>query len=361
MMRVSLYLLLCLTWTFGQTEDAYFWAETLVTGEEILSPGYFSVREGRIIEIKSGAVPEGKKAEKSKVIWPGLVDAHCFLGMEGALEETSLAMTPEFSAEDGYNPYEESLKANVLAGLTAWVLAPGDRNLISGKMAIVFGGETQLNTYLLRSQLGTKISLSPRAFFPYRRPTTLMGGAYEIRQGLKTKALPQPWLFLCENKEGIALAVEQIQTHQAKGILYLRQRALFKTLPTYLKSLKYEGAILLETPSLQSSTVVLRLPSQLVQKGFLVAFTSHRRKNAAEALWMGVNLAIRAGLKKEDAMAMITRNPAKIFGVDTEIGRLNIGTWANFIMANDNPLNLSTRIQSVFVKGKKIVLEEQKF
>ena len=45
---------------------------------------------------------------------------------------------------------------------------------------------------------------------------------------------------------------------------------------------------------------------------------------------------IRKGLKKSDALASLTTNPAKIINLDNEIGALEVGKIANFFISSND-------------------------
>jgi imidazolonepropionase-like amidohydrolase len=46
--------------------------------------------------------------------------------------------------------------------------------------------------------------------------------------------------------------------------------------------------------------------------------------------------------------------PAKLIGVDGEVGSLEVGKKANFLILDGDPFAATTSIQRVFVEGKQI-------
>ncbi|NQW46429.1 MAG: amidohydrolase, partial [Planctomycetes bacterium] len=64
------------------------------------------------------AIPVGATVLKAAVVTPGLIDAHCVIGLSGHLNQkqdqdqldTSTAMQPELRAIDAYNPQERLIE-----------------------------------------------------------------------------------------------------------------------------------------------------------------------------------------------------------------------------------------------------------
>ena len=64
-------------------------------------------------------------------------------------------------------------------------------------------------------------------------------------------------------------------------------------------------------------------------------------------------LAVRAGMDKKAALRAITINPAKILGIDSRVGSLEIGKDADFAVWLGDPLNVMSRPAAVWINGKK--------
>lgn len=62
-----------------------------------------------------------------------------------------------------------------------------------------------------------------------------------------------------------------------------------------------------------------------------------------------LRFAVRSGVPLEDAVLAATHNPAKNIGIWDEVGGIQVGKWANFVIM-DKDLN----VKSVYVKGKKV-------
>jgi imidazolonepropionase-like amidohydrolase len=95
----------------------------------------------------------------------------------------------------------------------------------------------------------------------------------------------------------------------------------------------------------------------LHQAGILIAMS-------IEGYWQQRNLPFMAGttaaygLSKEEALALITSNTAKILGIDKQTGTLEIGKDANIIISEGDALDMRTNnISKAYIQGRDINLD----
>ena len=62
--------------------------------------------------------------------------------------------------------------------------------------------------------------------------------------------------------------------------------------------------------------------------------------------------ATRFGLPAEDALRAITSTPAKLLGIDKRLGTLSVGSDADMVAFDGDPLELTTSIRWLLVDGK---------
>src|SRR5690606_4206378 len=96
----------------------------------------------------------------------------------------------------------------------------------------------------------------------------------------------------------------------------------------------------------------------LTDAGVLVAY-------GIDGFWQQRNLPFMAGtaaaygLDKEQALATITSNAAKILGVDDRTGTIEVGKDANIIISGGDALDmLGNRIERAFIQGRDINLDD---
>ena len=65
-------------------------------------------------------------------------------------------------------------------------------------------------------------------------------------------------------------------------------------------------------------------------------------------------VSVAHGLPEEEAIKAITINPARILGVDDQVGSLEVGKTANVVIWSGSPIQLSSKVHTVIIKGKVI-------
>jgi imidazolonepropionase-like amidohydrolase len=84
----------------------------------------------------------------------------------------------------------------------------------------------------------------------------------------------------------------------------------------------------------------------------LSTFSSHN----ARLLWQRAGNAVRLGMDHDAAIRAVTEAPADAFGLKG-YGRLEAGAVANVVVWSGDPLQLGTRVEHVFVRGREQSLE----
>jgi len=97
---------------------------------------------------------------------------------------------------------------------------------------------------------------------------------------------------------------------------------------------------------------------KMQKAGVLVAIRTNESDNVRN-LPFNAAFAANYGLGLEEAIKAITINPAKIFGVDDQIGSIETGKLANFFICDGDPFEMKTRISHVFINGFNIPVESR--
>jgi len=101
-----------------------------------------------------------------------------------------------------------------------------------------------------------------------------------------------------------------------------------------------------------------KLPYLLTEKGILVALIQSGSLQSSRNLPFYAGTAAAYGLDKEEALKLVTSNPAKILGIDQITGTLEQGKDANIIVSEGDLLDMRTsKLQYAFIKGSNLQLE----
>jgi imidazolonepropionase-like amidohydrolase len=66
--------------------------------------------------------------------------------------------------------------------------------------------------------------------------------------------------------------------------------------------------------------------------------------------------AVGFGLPADEALKAVTINPAEIWGQSDKVGSVEKGKWADLLITNGDPLEIQTKVEHVYIKGKEIEL-----
>ncbi|MDU1322847.1 MAG: amidohydrolase [Clostridium botulinum] len=327
-------------------------------------------------------------------VMPGIIDAHCHIGImeegirfEGMdLNEYSSAITPHLRAIDGINPRDLAFQSAIEAGITTVMTGMGSSNPIGGQFAIIKTYGKSVDEMLVKAPAALKIAFgeNPKSIFGKKgsMPITRMGTAALIRETLykaknymnrKEEALKEGKIFDIDIKMEAIIPVLKKEiplkahAHRSDDILTaIRIAKEFDLKLTidhgteahlvadYIKesgfpviagpNMNFRGKV--ETQNRSYNTTKI-----LQEKGILYAMITDHPVVPIEFLPMSSALAVKNGLKEEDALKAITINPAKILGIDDRVGTLEEGKEADICIYNDSPLNINSKNMYTIISG----------
>jgi imidazolonepropionase-like amidohydrolase len=95
----------------------------------------------------------------------------------------------------------------------------------------------------------------------------------------------------------------------------------------------------------------LSQPAELASAGVKFAFGSFDNSFARRLGQQAAN-AVAHGLPYEEALKAVTVYPAQILGLADQVGTLDSGKIANVIVTTGDPLELTTEVRYLFIKGQ---------
>ena len=163
--------------------------------------GDIRILDGHISEI--GAHLEQLEDEDvldatNKYVYPGLVEAHCHLGMEESsirmegndVNESSDPVTPHVRAIDGCNPMDETIRHACEAGVTTVAAGPGSANVIGGTFMVYKTYGNCIDDMVIKNPVAMKCAFgeNPKRVYQESKIKTRMNIAALLRETLyKTK------------------------------------------------------------------------------------------------------------------------------------------------------------------------------
>jgi imidazolonepropionase-like amidohydrolase len=103
---------------------------------------------------------------------------------------------------------------------------------------------------------------------------------------------------------------------------------------------------------------LLSQPAELAAAGLKFAFASFDN-SFARRLGQNAANAVAYGLPYEEALKAVTLYPAQIFGLDRQTGTIEQCKIADLIVTNGDPLELTTDVKYLFIKGQLTSLDNR--
>lgn len=372
----------------------------------VVENGTLLVKDGRIVAVgKNLPVPPGARVihAEGKVICPGFIDSGNRLGLVEIerektthdSEEDSGPIQARIRAADSLNPASETIRVARAEGITASVITPTEGNPVSGQSAIIRLDGASVPDMVIKEPAALLLTLGSSS---RNRPgvlgrmksdaTSRMGTMALIRQAfLDAEAYREAWkgsarkrgeappkkdlnldvlLKALEGKlpvvvsarrrsdleEALALAREfrlkLILSHATEAYQIAGKLASWHV-PVVVGPV-LEGPVSVETKNAREDNAAI-----LTRAGVLVAFQTDDVLQVRD-LPFQVEYAIGSGLPDVEALKAVTLNPARIFGVEKDLGSLQPGKLADFLVLDGMPFHHTTHVEAEYIRGKKVDL-----
>ncbi len=356
------------------------------------------VKEGKISRIGKGL-----KAGSAEIVsaaglrvYPGFVDAHSHLGLDGYgigyegadYNEMNDIVSPHLRGIDGFKPGQPDFLHAALAGVTTVNTGPGSANVLGGTFLAVKTVGRRAEDMLVKMETAMKCAFgeNPKRVYREKSDSSRMTTAAKLREMLfkaheyeeKKKAagsdiskLPSfdmkleallPVIRGDMPLKAHAHAVEDIFT----ALRIAREFHLKITLEhvteghLIVEELAKEGVPLAVGPSLTGASKfelrnkTFETPGILAKAGCLVSIITDAPVIPQEYLPMCAALAVKSGMDPFQALQAITINPAIHSGIADRVGSLEAGKDADIILMKGNCLDVAVKPEAVFIMGKRV-------
>ncbi|MCT4593815.1 MAG: amidohydrolase [Anaeromicrobium sp.] len=370
-------------------------AHIYTMGEKNYEHGALLIKDKKIEYV--GPNLEEKDAEivmdaKGKFVMPGMIDAHCHLGMwedavgfEGADgNEIVDPVSPQLRAIDAINPMDRCFEEALLGGITTVATGPGSANVIGGQFSVIKTHGDRIDDMIVKETLAMKCAFgeNPKRCYSNikKSPSTRMATAAIMREALmkakeyvdnKKKDKDTKFNMKYEALEKV-LSKEiplKAHAHRADDILTaLRIAKEFDLditlehcteahlITKYLKEGYQKGIIigptLSERSKIELKNLTFKTAGILEKEGIEFAIMTDHPVIPLQYLPLCAGLAAREGLKEDTALRSITINPAKILGIDHRVGSLEVGKDADVVIFDGHPFDLRSKVDKVIVNGE---------
>jgi imidazolonepropionase-like amidohydrolase len=381
----------------------------------VIENGVVVMQNGRITAVggPGTAIPSGAKVVDATgmTVYPGLIDSETHLGlteisadrMTNDEIEMSDEIMPHMHVYDAFHAETALIPVTRINGITNAIVAPASGDTLPGQDSFIQLAGASATEMLTVRDIAMPLNFTGaqrrnQSFEAAKFPFTRMGMASQLRQAfidaqdyeqklaayekkkssndekerekagappkrdLKLEALlpylhgKKPVVLAAEQPNDLLTALELANEFHMKVILnHVTHSAslLDKIAATGLPVIV--GPIYEQPKESERYDAVYSMPAQLAKRGVKIAFASydaHQSRNLPYA----AGYAVGFGLPADEALKALTINPAQMWGVDKDLGSLEVGKLGNVVVASGDPLDVKTDVKHVFIQGQEIPL-----
>lgn len=372
--------------------------------------GSILIRDGKIAEVGEKVMtPPGARVVDAggKHVMPGIIDCHTHIALD-SINEGSISVSSMVDVGEMLNPENKSIYLALAGGVTTANALHGSANSVGGQNVLFKTRWGQNADGLLFKQakpslkiaLGENVKRSgnaqgfqmPGAQQNLRYPGTRMGvedvirdaftrareyqkelKEYEAKKARGEAALPvrrnlelEPLVEVlegrrlvhahCYRSDEILMLMRIFDDFGIKGVTYQHVLEGYKVAKEIAR--RGDGASTFSdwwNYKVEAADAIPYNAAIMQKKGVLVSLNSDdaggaelmRRLNTEAAKVMKYG-----GLTEDEALAMITINPARQMQIDQWVGSIEAGKDADIVIYDKHPLSMYSKVEKVFIEGK---------
>ena len=328
-----------------------------------------------------------------KTVIPGLVDSHSHIGSPAG-GDSSVPIQPDVRVLDAVDVRATSIRRAQAGGVTTANVMPGSGHLLSGQtiyLKLRRGNTIDDLTILLPDghvASGLKMANGTNSIrttgtgpFPgtraksaalvreqfikaveYRDKIRKAGDASKMpARDLAMEALVEVLdgkrtvHFHTHRHDDIITVIRLSQEFGFKPVLHHVSEG-WKVADQIAKAGLAASLTLVDSPGgkLETLDVAFKTAAVLDKAGVLVGFNTDDPITDSRIFLRSAGLAVRAGLSPEKALYAMTMAGARMLGLESRIGSLELGKDADFVVLSGDPLSVYTHIEQTWVEGKKV-------
>ena len=350
------------------------------------------IKDGKIIKIEKDLIGEEVFDASGLNVYPGLVEAHCHMGLDGYgigferadCNEYGNPDTPELRAIDGINPLDPVFEKAREAGVTTVCTGPGSANVLGGTFTAIKTIGSRVDDMVVKEEVAMKCAFgeNPKRCYKDKGTYSRMSIAANLRNMLfKTKEYmdkkehdEKKPAFDMQMEALIPVLKRQIplkaHAHAADDIFTAIRIAKEFNVKLTLEHVT-EGHLIANDlvkenypmavgPTLTHATKFelkdksWTTPKVLSDLGGQVSIITDSPVIPEQHLPMCASLAIKAGMDPFKALQAITINPAKHIGIEDRVGSLEVGKDGDVLITKGDLFAIDHDVVCVLIDGNRI-------
>jgi imidazolonepropionase-like amidohydrolase len=331
-----------------------------------------------------------------KYVTPGIVDSHSHIALDDDVNEATSPITPHMMMKDAFDYQDKAIYRALAGGVTTSLLLHGSANMIGGQAVVIKHKYGLSRDELLFPNAPRSIKFAsgenPKRVYGGRDqlPSTRMGNfavqrealvqaqdymkewdAYDakVKRGDKDASAPKRDLKM-EALADVLRGKLMVQIHCYRADEFLTEIAMAHEFGYKIRAFHH-------------ALEAYKVPEALAKENIAIAtfadWWGYKQEawdaipwNAVMSMRKGVRVAIKSdsgdytrrlnqeaaktmrygGATEEEALKMITLNPAWIVGVDDRVGSIEVGKDADLVIWNGYPLSSFSVPEKVMIDGE---------
>jgi imidazolonepropionase-like amidohydrolase len=385
-------------------------AAIVIQNATILTISHGTIEHGAILIVNGKIAEVGQSVHAPKdaqvidgageFVMPGIVDCHSHIAVDGSVNEGSVSVSSIANIAEVLNPDDISIYRDLAGGVTTANVLHGSANSIGGQTQVIKlrWGQPAAKLPFEGALPGIKFALGEnpkRSNFSFpgqakRYPATRMGVEETIR-GAFTEARDYQRVWADYNKrvaggeknvipprrdlrlEPLVEVLEgkrYVHAHcyrEDEILMLLRVAKEFgfkvRTLQHVLEGYKVADEIAASgagastfsdwwSYKVEAYEAIPYNAALMTRRGVIVSVNSddaaeatHLNQEAAKSIKFG-------GLSHDEAVKMVTLNPAIQLGIDQRVGTIDVGKDADLVIYNHDPMSAYAVVQKTLIDGR---------
>ena len=352
------------------------------------------IEQGKISKIdKDIKVKDGIKIidAKGMFVMPGIIDAHSHIGID-AVNEATHPLTPEVHVGDAIDPYDIGIYRALAGGVTISHAMHGSANAIGGqcqtikhrygemdpKKLIMVGaprtikfalGENPMRVHgegqriLPSTRMGveqifrnsfTEAQLYQKKWDEYHKDNSKLAPEYNHRMEVLSDILNGDILIHCHSyrADEILMLMNVLKDFGVKKICFQHVNEGFKVAPE-LAAFGASASVFSDWWAYKFEVYYSTAYNAaiLTKNGVVTSINSDDSELIRHLYHEAAKTQRYGDLSDDEALKLITLNPAKQLGIDHRVGSLDIGKDGDLAIFDKHPLSVYTIPQYTIVDG----------
>ena len=382
----------------GKNEFVIKNATLLTTTHGRIEHGSVYVKDGKIVAFGATVTAPASVTvidADGKYVTPGIIDPHSHMALDGDVNEATSPVVPQMMMKDAFDYNDKAIYRALAGGVTSSLLLHGSADMIGGQAVVIknkFGLDRDQMLFPGAPQsIKFASGENPKRVFGDRKqvPSTRMGNFEVMREAFtQAKDYQRSWDEYNEKvKKGDKTASPPKKDLKLDALVQVLQGKMLVQIHCYradefLTEIAIANEFGYKIRAFHHALEAYKVPEALAKNdiaiatfadwwGFKYEAWDAIPWNAVIAMRAGVRVAIKSdsedymrrlnqeaaktmrygGATEDEAMKMLTINPAWIMGVEDKTGSIDVGKDADLVLWDGYPLSSYGVPAKVWIDG----------